>query len=95
MEQAALARFGAVLHGRRRLEDGLLVGGVAAHENETETGWCRQRLVRRTVREEWSRESTTSANRRKKGFPFGFSPRATRIEAAVTRGGVKQWTRWN
>jgi hypothetical protein len=51
--------------------------------------------VRRTVREEWSRESTTSANRRKKGFPFGFSPRATRIEAAVTRGGVKQWTRWN
>jgi hypothetical protein len=34
-------------------------------------------------------QSTASMNMRKKGFPFGFSPRAMRIEAAVTRGSMK------
>jgi hypothetical protein len=33
--------------------------------------------------------------RRKKRFPFDYSPRAMRIEAVVTRGGVKQWVRWS
>jgi hypothetical protein len=38
MEQAALARFRAVLRGRRWLEDGLLLGGGVAHENGAEAG---------------------------------------------------------
>jgi hypothetical protein len=33
--------------------------------------------------------------RRKKRFPFDYSPRAKRIEATVTWGSTKQWAWWS